>query len=466
MHDMSHTLRNLAWAALVCLFPSLLAAAERKAGDRPNVILILADDLGYGDLGCFGQTKIRTPHLDALAKSGTRFTSAYCGTSVCAPSRCSLMTGLDMGHAPIRANREVQPEGQRPLPSNTFTLPQIFRQGGYRTACVGKWGLGMFDTTGSPLHVGFERFFGYNCQRHAHNYFPKYLYRDDVRFDLPPKTYAQDVLANETLAWVKQHADEPFFLFYALTLPHGKYEIPTTSPYEAENWPEAEKTYAAMVTRMDTDIGRLLAFLDERKLRDNTLVIFASDNGAADDAGGHKTEFFDSNGPFRGTKRSMYEGGLRVPAIASWPGQIPAGKSSAVPWAFWDILPTCAALVNQPIPVLVELDGKDVLDQWKGGPAPEREAFYWELHEGMPKQAVRFGDWKAIRNKVGGAIELYDLATDPAEARDLAAEQPKVLARGEGFLQDLRTHHPDFLLEAPRPKAKKQAAKQPAGKQP
>ena len=240
---------------------ALLVVAPLRAANapaKPNIIFILSDDLAQGDVGCYGQKLIKTPHLDAMADEGTRFTQAYCGTSVCAPSRTSLMIGLHMGHSPIRANREIQPEGQKPLPAGTYTVAKLLKDDGYATACVGKWGMGMFDTTGSPLKIGFDHFFGYNCQRHAHSYFPTYLYNDDKRFDLAGndgkgvgKTYAQNLIADETLAWVTANKDKPFFLFYAITLPHGRLEIDDQGIYKNEKWTEQQKNYAAMVTRLD-----------------------------------------------------------------------------------------------------------------------------------------------------------------------------------------------------------------------
>lgn len=258
-------LRSLLRLSLALLFfGGFTAPATVFAADKPNLIFILSDDLAQGDLGCYGQKLIQTPNLDRMAAEGTRFTQGYCGTTVCAPSRTSLMTGLHMGHSPVRANREIKPEGQFPLPEGTFTVAMLLKQAGYATACVGKWGMGMFDTTGSPLNKGFDHFFGYNCQRHAHSYFPTYLYRDDKRFDLPSntgkgtgQTYAQDLIADETLKFVRAQKDKPFFLYYSITLPHGNFEIDDQGLYKNKPWTETQKNYAAMVTRLDSDIGRL-----------------------------------------------------------------------------------------------------------------------------------------------------------------------------------------------------------------
>jgi arylsulfatase A-like enzyme len=448
----------------------VLTAAPLPAADlpaKPNVIFVLADDLAQGDVGCYGQKLIQTPHLDAMAKEGMRFTQAYCGTSVCAPSRTSLMIGQHMGHSPIRANREVQPEGQKPLPAGTYTVAKLLRDNGYATACVGKWGMGMFDTPGSPLKVGFDHFFGYNCQRHAHSYFPTYLYRDDIRFDLPGndgmgvgKTYAQNLIADETLAWVNANKDRPFFLFYSVTLPHGRHEIDDQGSYKNEPWTEQQKNYAAMVTRLDSDIGRLLAKLRELKLDERTLVIVAGDNGSSFAPNSEIGKRFDQTmgGKLRGFKRSLYEGGLRQACIARWPGVVPAGQVSDEPWAFWDFLPTCADLIGAKLPADVRTDGLSILPLLKGGAAPKRDYFYWELHEnsGPSLQAVRFGDWKAVKNGPTSAVELYDLKADPSETIDLAAKHPDLVAKAVKLMADAREDHPDWpRRDRPPPKKKK-----------
>ncbi len=434
------------------LFPTHAAEPPPK----PNVIFVLSDDLAQGDLGCYGQKLIKTPTLDAMAKDGIRFTQAYCGTSVCAPSRTSLMIGRHMGHSPIRGNREVQPEGQKPLPEGTYTVAKLFRDNGYATACVGKWGMGLFDTPGSPLKVGFDHFFGYNCQRHAHSYFPTFLYRDDKRFDLPGndgkgvgKTYAQDLIADETLAWVTANKDKPFFLYYAVTLPHGRQEIDSLGAYKDEPWTEQQKTYAAQVTRLDTDLGRLLAKLKDLKLDEKTLVIVAGDNGSSFAPNSEIGKRFDQTmgGKLRGFKRTLYEGGLRQACVARWPGVVPAGKVSDDPWAFWDFLPTCADLLGAKLPADVKTDGVSIVPLLKGGPAPKRDCFYWELHESGPSlQAVRFGDWKAVKNGPSAAVELYDLKADPGETTDLAAKNPDLVARATKLIADSRDDHPDWPL--------------------
>lgn len=437
----------------------LLGAFAVRAADKPNLIFILCDDLAQGDLGCYGQKLIQTPNLDRMAAEGTLFPQLYSGTSVCAPSRSSLMTGLHMGHCPIRANREVQPEGQKPLPLGTVTVAQILKDAGYATACTGKWGMGMFETSGSPLKLGFDHFYGYNCQRHAHSYFPTYLWNDDQRVELDGKTYAMDLISKDTLDWVRAHAGGPFFLYHAITLPHGKFEIDDLGIYKDKPWTDLQKTYAAMVTRLDRDVGRLLDLLKELKVDEKTLVIFSGDNGASFDPKSEVGKLFDQamGGKLRGFKRSLYEGGLRQAGIARWPGHVPAGRICEEPWAFWDYLPTAAELAGAEMKSAH--DGMSVVSLLKGGAAPRREAFYWELHEGASLQAVRFGDWKAVRNGPFKAVELYDLSADLAESRDLAREKPDLVARAEGLMQSMRSPHPDWPLLDRQPGKKKAAKK-------
>ena len=438
-------LRFLAVLAIGGLVPSTTAA---PTAGRPNFIFILADDLAQGDLGCYGQKLIQTPHLDRMAAEGTRFTQAYSGTSVCAPSRASLMTGLHMGHCPVRGNREIaKGEGQMPLPAGTLTVAELLKQGGYATACTGKWGMGMFATSGSPLKQGFDHFFGYNCQRHAHSYFPDHLYDDDRRIGLKPGTYAQDLIQTNTLAWVRKHKDQPFFLFYAVTLPHAKYEIDDLGAYRDKPWTPQQKTYAAMVSRLDSEVGKLLATLAELGIDQRTLVMIAGDNGSSFDPSSPLGTHFNQGGTgLRGYKRGLYEGGLRQAAIARWPGVVPAGRVADGPWAFWDYLPTVAALANIALPQGCQPDGLPLVDYLKGGDAPEREYFYWELHEGKPIQALRFDDWKVVRKGPGEALELYDLKRDPGETKDLAAQHPERITRAEGLIGKARRDDPAWTI--------------------
>jgi arylsulfatase A-like enzyme len=463
-----NAIRRLLLSTLLCL-PGLACAA-----DKPNLIFILSDDLAQGDLGCYGQKLIQTPHLDRMAREGTRYTQAYCGTSVCAPSRASLMTGLHSGHCPVRGNWEIaRGEGQYPLPAETVTVAQILKSAGYATACMGKWGMGMFGTSGSPLNKGFDHFFGYNCQRHAHSYFPTHLYRDDQRFELPGndgkgmgRTYAQNLIQEDVMNWVRARKDQPFFLFYAITLPHGRHEIDEVGLYADKPWTPQQKAYAAQVTRLDRDVGQLLGLLQELKLEEKTLVMFAGDNGSSFAPSSEMGQLFEqANNGLRGFKRGLYEGALRQAALARWPGVVPAGRVSDEPWAFWDFLPTAAELAGAKIPAACKTDGLLLVSFLKGGPAPKRDVFYWELHEGKPLQAVRFGHWKAVKNGPNAAIELYDLAADTGETTDLAADKPELVAQAASLLKANHTPSADWPLTGKSEKRKQSESTSPAAAQ-
>lgn len=420
------------------------------AKDQPNLIFILSDDIAQGDVGAYGQKLIQTPNLDRLCAEGTRYLSAYTGTSVCAPARSSFFTGLHSGHCPIRGNREIKPEGQKPLPKGLVTVGTVLKGAGYQTATMGKWGMGMFDTTGSPFENGIDHFFGYNCQRHAHSYFPPYLYDDDRRVDIPEnkngkKIYAQERIEQDVLRWIDTHADKPFFLFYAITLPHGRFEIDDQGIYQDKPWSEMEKNYAAMVTRLDSDVGRLVELLEKKGIAENTLVIFSGDNGSSFAPTTALGKRFDQamGGRLRGFKRSMYEGALRQAAFAWWPGTVPAGRVTDEPWAFWDLLPTFTELANAQLPKGYSPDGVSLVSFLKGGPAPERKSFYWELHEGKNHiQAIRWGEWKAVRPKAGGAVELYNLRTDLGEASDLSGNHPDRVAQAIEMMNSSRAPDP------------------------
>lgn len=441
---------TLAGTAVFALTGRATAAGTARS---PNIIFILADDLARGDLGCYGQKLIKTPVLDRMAAEGMRCTQAYSGTSVCAPSRASLVTGLHMGHCPIRANREIAGEGQMPLPPGTVTVANVLKKAGYATACTGKWGMGMFDTTGSPLKSGFDHFFGYNCQRHAHSYYPAFLYDDDKRITLDGKTYSQNLIQKDSLDWIRNHKDGPFFLFYAVTLPHGRHEIDDLGEYAQTNWTPQQKTYAAMVTRLDRDIGQVLDLLKELKIDEQTLVIVAGDNGSSFDPQSDIGRHFEQAQGLRGFKRGMYEGGLRQACVIRWPGHVPAGKTCDEPWAFWDILPTAAELAGASLPDGFKPDGVSLVPMLKGNALAPRECLYWELHEGRFIQAVRFGDWKAVRNGAKSPLELYNLKADPGESLDLAGKNPDVVARAEALMKAARVDNPNWPVK-----------EQPAGK--
>ncbi len=426
---------------LPLLLISLLSAPQAIAADHPpNFIFILSDDIAQGDLGCYGQKLIQTPHLDQMAAAGTRYTQAYCGTSVCAPSRASFFTGLHSGHSPIRGNWEVAPEGQLPLPAETVTIAEVAKSANYATATFGKWGMGFFDSTGAPQKQGVDHFFGYNCQRLAHSYFPTYLHNNDQPFLLPGndglgvgKTYAQELIQNDMIRWLKTNAQKPFFLFYAITLPHARHEIDDLGLYKDKPWSEQEKSYAAQVTRIDSDVGELLDTLRELGIDKNTLVIFTGDNGSSFPPESEIGKRFNqsSNG-LRGFKRGLYEGALRQAVISWWPGTVSAGRIDDQPWAFWDMMPTFVEISGAKPPQGYQTDGISLLSFLKGGKAPQRDSFYWELHEsGQPIQAARFGKWKAVRNGTDKAIEIYDLETDTAESNNLAESRPNLVAQAE-----------------------------------
>ena len=409
---------------------------------RPNIVFILLDDLGYADIGCYGQKQIKTPHIDSLARDGMKFPHAYSGGAVCAPSRSVLMTGLHLGHAPIRANA-----GTTPLPADTLTIAKVLQQAGYATGGFGKWGLGDANSSGVPSKQGFDHFYGYLHQVHAHTYFPEFLWENDQRDVLGKTVYSADRIADKSIAWLKQQKGKPFFLYATYTVPHGRYETPTLTPYESTDWPEKEKAYAAMVTQGDTYTGRILATLKEMGVEQNTLVIFASDNGGVT-ADGHSTGFFDSmrtasGALLRGQKGTLYEGGIRVPFLARWPGRIAPGSENKSPIYFADLFPTFAEAAGAPAP---KVDGTSLLPLFAGKPGPNR-TLHWEhfsynakTQELTPQGvAVRFGKWKAIMHKVGQIPELYDLSVDEAETNDLAKSNPRIARRMTMVMRDAHT---------------------------
>ncbi|MCP3914975.1 MAG: arylsulfatase [bacterium] len=462
-------------------------------GRAPNVVYILADDLGWSEVGSYGQTKIATPNLDRLAREGMRFTQHYSGSPVCAPSRCVLLTGKHTGHATVRDNWENggwgrdEPEGQYPLPTGTPTLGSVLQEAGYATPAVGKWGLGGPDSTGHPNQQGFEHFYGYLCQRKAHNYYPTHLWRNEAKhvlegnayfrahqklgeplateaayFDrFQAQQYAPDLMIEEALGFVKQNAKKPFFLYFASPVPHVALQVPAEEleqyprEWDAEHYlgqksylphPRPRAAYAAMVTRFDRDIGRILNLLDELELTDNTLVLFSSDNGPTFN-GGTDSEFFESAGPFRGLKCSVYEGGIRVPMIARWPERIAAGAETNHLSAFQDVLPTVAELVGAKTPE--GLDGVSFAPTLLGDEGQaQHDYLYWEY---AGQQALRAGQWKAVRPKLERGdvtTQLFDLESDVGEKNDVADEHPEVLARMEKLLLEARSPSKVFPLPA------------------
>jgi arylsulfatase A-like enzyme len=453
----------------LCVLLAACAALGRGAGAQavrgksqrgPNIILIVADDLGRGDLGAYGQRLIRTPSLDRMAREGLRFTDAYAPSPVCAPSRASFMTGLHQGHARVRGNMNRDNE-RVPLRPEDVTVAEVLKGAGYRTGVVGKWGLGEPGTAGVPGRQGFDFFYGYLNQNHAHSYYPEYLWRNDERVTLRGGTYAHDLLTREALAFVRRGGDAPFFLYLAYTLPHANneltretgngMEVPSDAPYSREPWAPQQRNYAAMVTRLDADVGELLRLLKEADIDRETVVIFTSDNRPQGrDEGGYDQALFDSNGPFRGLKRELYEGGIRVPLIVRWPGRVRAGTTSAYPATLCDLMPTAAALAGAR--GKLRTDGVSLQSLLLGGRAPRRGPLYWEFHEGGFAQAVRMGGWKAVRKGVGGAVELYDLKADPGETRDVSARHPALVRRAEEVMRREHVESEDWPLSPPAPK--------------
>jgi len=473
----------------------------------PNIVLILADDLGYAELGCYGQKKIRTPNLDRLAADGMRFTQHYCGNAVCAPSRCVLMTGKHPGHAYIRSNRQaklpadlqekygLEFAGQEPIPDTEVTIAEMLQGKGYMTAAVGKWGLGQFGTSGDPNRQGFDLFFGYNCQGHAHSYFPGHLWHNGRKVPLgndPPvpgharfptgadpadpaayapfkgKDYTPDRMIDTALGFIRQNKDRPFFLYFPSTIPHVALQIPDEElkPYLGK-WDEKpfvgqgytphrtpRAAYAAMISRLDKDVGRIMALIRELGLDEKTLVMFSSDNGTTHLRQEVDYEFFESVGPLRGLKGSLYEGGIRVPMIARWPGKIKPSAVTEHVSAFWDVLPTIAELTGSEPPQAT--DGISFAATLLGRPERQKlhEHLYWEFTGYGGQQAVRMGDWKAVRQNILRRnnpeplkVELYNLKDDIAESRDLAAEHPEIVARMQKIME--AEHAPSELFPMP-----------------
>ncbi|HEY1597994.1 MAG TPA: arylsulfatase [Pirellulales bacterium] len=455
-------------ALIVVATVALHGDSPSKAADNadlprsPNIIVILADDLGYGDLHCYGQQRIQTPRLDRLAAEGVRFTDCYAGCTVCAPSRCTLMTGLHTGHCRIRGNAQV------PLEANDVTVAEVLKTAGYATGIIGKWGLGEAGTSGAPNEQGFDHWFGYLSQHHAHNYYPDFLWRNRdkepvvgnvVRDGVASEraVYSQDLFVREAITFLDRQQAHPFFLYLAFTSPHanneaGKQgmEVPSDAPYTNESWPQPQKNHAAMITRLDRDIGIVLDHLQDLGIADKTIVLFSSDNGPHKE-GGADPNFFHSSGPLRGIKRDLYEGGIRVPGIAKWPGQIAAGSTSDLPWAFWDVLPTLAEIAQVQPPA--GLDGISILPTLVGPPRAghtqqHHDYLYWEFHERGFQQAIRTGNWKGIRSGMSTPIALYDLASDIAETRNVADANPQVAAKLTALIDSARTESPDWPLPA------------------
>jgi uncharacterized sulfatase len=466
---MRHTMAfALALTASVASLRGAVPATAPSSVTRPNVILIVADDLGYGDLGCYGQKRVKTPYLDRMAAEGMRFTQAYAGGTVCAPSRCVLMTGLHIGHARIRGNMPAAEAGAA-LSADDVTVARVLQDAGYATGLVGKWGLGepTKNAQGLPRRQGFDYFFGYVKHGAAHNYYPDMLWRNEsavrlsnvISSDPAHKhnvaekkvEYSHDLFAAEALEFVRQHSQQPFFLCLTFTIPHANneagdrgMETPDYGEYAGLDWPEPQKGHAAMISRMDRDVGRLGELLQELGIDGKTLVLFSSDNGPHQE-GGFDPDFNDSNGPLRGYKGNVTEGGIRVPLIARWPGHVPAGATCDRPVHFADVMPTLAALGGAAAPA--GIDGIDFSTTLVGSDQPELadRFLYWEWNKsGLQSQAARWRQWKAIRHPRSGAIELYDLSADVGETRNLAKAQAAVVDKFESYFRTARTDNPDW----------------------
>ena len=448
---------------IIALLNSIHPGIAQKHESKPNIIFILADDLGYGDVGCYGQQKIETPNIDRLAKIGVRFTQFYSGSTVCAPARCSFMTGMHTGHTVIRGNVGMQPEGQFPLPDSVTTIAMIFQQNGYRTAAFGKWGLGFITTPGDPQKKGFDEFYGYNCQSLAHNYYPDHLWHNHIRIDLPgnlisDSIYSADLIHQQAMKFLsrlkRDEPDKPFFLYLPYTLPHAELTVPHDSVYEyyvqkfkvqpvkkpgtigneKHDWDQnPHAAFAAMVSRLDKYVGEIMDAL--KGIEQSTLIIFTSDNGPHQENGGDPA-FFNSNGGLRGIKRDLYEGGIRVPFIAYKKGMTKEGTVNEMPCTLYDLYPTFLQLAN--IPIKARMDGNSILPALMGKKQEHHEYIYWEFHEGGGKQAVRMGEWKAVRLNVSknirAPLELYNLKDDPFERHDLASKHQEILHRMEQII--------------------------------
>ena len=456
---------------VLCIGGSLLAgmsACKDKAPEKEvpmNVIYILADDLGYGDIGCYGQQKIKTPNLDKMAREGMLFTQHYAGCTVSAPSRCSLMTGLHTGHSQIRGNKEIAPEGQQPMEADTYTLGKLMKSAGYATGIFGKWGLGYPGSSSVPSTMGFDEFFGYNCQRQAHSYYPDHLWHNNDTVFLSEndnngrKVYSQDLIHEQALKFIRDNKDKPFYAMLTYTLPHAELNLPHDSiyqmyentfeevPYDKGGYYPSEKPYAsfaAMVTRLDKYVGDVMAELKELGLDKNTIVIFTSDNGPHRE-GGANPEYFLSYGPLKGGKRDVYEGGIRGAMIAWNPAKIKAGVKTEHISAFWDVMPTLAELTGVALPQTG--DGISFLPTLfsKEG-QKQHEYLYWEFHEQNGREALRCGDWKLIRQPIVGEtiLELYDLSSDLHEDNNLAQQNPEKVKELEALMDGARTESPLF----------------------
>ncbi|MBD0402835.1 arylsulfatase [Flammeovirga sp. EKP202] len=492
MNVLRNNILKIAVVLAVVFGVSSCATPHKKSVDKkikqPNIIYILADDAGWGDFSCYGQEKFSTPNIDALAESGIRFTDHYAGSSVCAPSRSALLTGQHTGHTPIRGNKEVLPEGQVPIPADTYSLPKMLKQEGYVTGMFGKWGLGYPQSEGAPNAQGFDEFYGYNCQRLAHTYYPLYLRHNGTKVPLPANsegqmTYTHDMIHEQALSFIDQNKDKPFFMYLPYTIPHAEMVVPQDSLFQAykEKFPQGKPyvnkanhdpnlthedrfyrgaygdqeypraAFATMMHYLDQSVGEVVQKVKDLGLEENTIIIFSSDNGPHKE-GGADPYYFKSFGPFKGVKRDLYEGGIRVPMIVSWPKTIAEKTVSDHPSAFWDVLPTVAEIVGVEIAEDKNIDGISFLPTLLGESKnqAQHDYLYWEFHEKGGRRAVRMGDWKAVQYnlKKKKKIEIYNLSDDPSESNNLAKEQPEVVKRAQKIFDEARTVSRAFPFQA------------------
>ncbi|WP_243739332.1 arylsulfatase [Flavicella sediminum] len=446
----------------------------------PNIIYILADDLGYGDLSCYGQEKFNTPNIDKLASEGILFTQHYSGSTVCAPSRSALLTGMHTGHTVVRGNKEMEPEGQYPIPDNTYTLAEAMKTAGYKTGAFGKWGLGFPGSEGDPISQGFDVFYGYNCQRLGHHYFPDHLWsnKDSIVLSgnagLLRTEYAPTLIHDKTLEFIENNKEKPFFAYVASIIPHAELAAPEElmKKYRHKFLPEkvfngvddgpkyrkgsyasqkeSHAAFVAMIDLLDQQVGEIMAKIEELGIADNTIVIFTSDNGPHKE-GGADPKYFNSNGVFKGTKRDLYEGGIRVPMIAKWPGKIKPGSTTEHISAFWDVFPTFATIAGVEIPK--NLDGVSFLPVLLGNNEAQKqhEYLYWEFHEKGGRQAIRMGDWKAVKynvlKKPNAQMQLYNLSKDAGETNNVAKQNPEIVKQIEELFLSARTQSEVFTFK-------------------
>lgn len=446
---------------------------------RPNIVYILADDLGYGDLSCYGQTNFFTPNIDKLAETGMKFTQHYAGCTVCAPSRSSLMTGQHTGHTFIRGNKEVQPEGQYPLEAKAITMAEVLKEAGYVTGAFGKWGLGSPGSEGDPNKQGFDEFYGYNCQRFGHHYYPYHMWHNQEKVMLAGNEgkqtgeYGPEVIQKQALKFLEDNKDKPFFMYYPSIIPHAELRAPEeymakyrgkflpekeykgvddgstyrTMPYGSQ--PETHAAFAAMIDYLDMQVGEIIAKLKELGIYENTLIIFTSDNGPHQE-GGADPDYFDSNGVLKGYKRDLYEGGIRVPMIAVWEGKIKPGTESDHPSAFWDVFPTVAEITGIPTPE--NIDGLSFLPALLGKEQNSHDYLYWEFHERGGRKALRQGEWKLIHYNVLKpdltTTELYNVVEDPGEENNVAETHPEIVNELEEIMKTARTESEIYSFQS------------------